>query len=472
MKTPRRLQFRLWMKLALLAAAGVVTMHAVHLSLGNRIASRALGAEQERLGRGIARLLADQAADAVLVNDRVALDAIVSSAATSTGGPVGYCFITRGGEVVASSLGAQTPRSLVEANVGDERAVVVVNDQHRLLDLREPIMGGVAQLRLGLDMGVVAQTRRELAIELGLLAVSLIIAGLLAAFVFGRSLARPIDEILASTSSFDPSSPTWAPIEPSGSDELAVLGDRYNQMLTRLRQAYLEQEAARQKSIDMERMAALGTLVAGVTHEVNNPLAGLKNCLHRLERADLPAEKRREYLELMNEGLSRIEVVVSGLLDFARPHAPSLEPIRTAELARSAMHLVQSQLGRRRVQCVLEGQEHDALVQADRHRVGQALVNLLLNAGAASPEGGVVRLRLFTSTGGAGVSVEDDGPGIPPELRQRVFEPFFTTKPPGEGTGLGLSVTRSIIDAHGGRLEFSFPDTGGTRARVWLTSAA
>lgn len=471
MKAPRRLQFRLWMKLALLAAAGVVAMHAIHLSLGNRLASRALSFEQERLGRGIARLLADQASDAVLVNDRVALDAIVSTAA-ATGGQVGYCFITRDGEVLASSFGSQTPDALVRVHDGASTSVVVLNGDTRILDLQEPIMGGVAQLRLGLDMSVVAQTRRALAIELGLLALALIVAGLLAAFVFGRSLAKPIDEILASTDSFDPRRPQWAPIEPRGTDELAVLGDRYNQMLKRLRQAHLEQEAARLKTIEMERMAALGTLVAGVTHEVNNPLAGLKNCLHRLGRDDLSPQKRQEYLELMNEGLARIEVVVSGLLDFARPHEPRLEAIRTEELALSAVHLVQSQLARRKVQCVVEARENDAMVLADRHRVGQALVNLILNAGAASPDGGTVRLRLFKDGAGAGVSVEDEGPGIPLALRERVFEPFFTTKPPGEGTGLGLSVTRSIIDAHQGRLEFSFPERGGTQARVWLTSAA
>lgn len=464
-----RLRIRLWMKLAALAAVGVVAMHAIHLTLGNRIAGSALALEQEKLGRSIARLLADQSTDALLVNDVVALDAIVSSAVSTKGSSVAYCFITRAGRVVASSYGGKTPPALVELRRdGSTEPVVVVNGDVRTLDLSEPILGSVGTLRLGLDMGVVSATRRALAIEQGLLAVAMIIAGLIAAFVFGRGIARPIADILSSTERFDPSRELEPVVATRGTDEVAVLGDRFNHMRVRLRAAYQEEERARQKSVETERLAALGSLVAGVTHEVNNPLAGMKNCVHRLSRPDLSEEKRREYLELMNEGLDRIEGVVKGLLDFARPHPPLLEPVATQALAQGAAHLVQSQLARRRVRCRVLGDDADGVVHADRHRLGQALVNLLLNAGYASPEGGEVRLRLVRRPGALGIAVEDDGPGIPPAIRDRILTPFFTTKPPGEGTGLGLSVTRTIVDAHAGELVFDFPERGGTIATLWL----
>lgn len=472
--SPRRLRVRLWMKLAALAALGVVAMHAVHLTLGNNVSARALSLEQERLGRGIARLLADQSADAVLVNDVVALDATVSSAVSVRDTSVAYCFITRGGAVLASSFGRQTPPALMALRrEGSREPLVVVNDGARTLDLVEPIAGNAGELRLGLDMGVVADTRRRLAVELGLLALVMIAAGLVAAFLFGRRLARPLEDILASTDRFDPAREEHEPyVAARGTDEIAVLGDRYEQMLRRLRTAHQEQRRVQQKSLETERLAALGSLVAGVTHEINNPLAGMKNCAHRLARPDLPEEKRREYLELMNEGLDRVEDVVKGLLDFGRPHPPLLELMSTRALARGATHLVESQLRRRRVRCALVDDDAGGLVLADRHRLGQALVNLLLNAGYASPEGGEVRVRLVRRPGEYGVAVEDDGPGIPPEIRQRILDPFFTTKPPGEGTGLGLSVTRTIVDEHGGELTFDFPARGGTVATVWLKESA
>ena len=120
----------------------------------------------------------------------------------------------------------------------------------------------------------------------------------------------------------------------------------------------------------------------------------------------------------------------------------------------------------------LPHEEEPAWVLADRSRAGQALVNLILNAAWVTPDGGEIRVRLRRRPGLVGLAVEDDGPGIPREIRDRVLDPFFTTKPEGEGTGLGLPVTRTIVDAHGGELAFEFPERGGTVVTVWLREAA
>ncbi|MCC7385867.1 MAG: HAMP domain-containing histidine kinase [Deltaproteobacteria bacterium] len=462
------------MKLAAMAALGVIAMHSVHLTLGSQIASRALAREEEQLGQALARMIAEHAADPLLVNDLVALDAIASSAVSEAQRGVTYCFIVRDGDVVARSFEGATAPALVGLRPsGDHAPVVVVSpDSTRTLDLSAPIPGGVGEVRLGLDMSAQAETREELQRELGLLALLMIGAGLAAALIVGRSLARPIHALLRSAEQFDLAHAEDLPsVSPRGTDEIAVLGDRFNQMLVRLKAVYREQQRVQQKNMETERMVALGSLVAGVTHEVNNPLAGLRNCVHRLSRPDLPPNKRREYLELMEEGLTRIEKVVQGLLDFSRPHPPALEATQLSELAGAAASLIAPQLARREIAVrVLEtGPRRNVLV--DRHQIGQALVNLLLNAAYVTKVGGEVRLRLVERDLQQGLSVEDDGPGIPPEIRDRVLDPFFTTKPPGEGTGLGLSVTRTIIAAHGGELTFSFPPKGGTVATLWVNAA-
>jgi two-component system NtrC family sensor kinase len=110
-------------------------------------------------------------------------------------------------------------------------------------------------------------------------------------------------------------------------------------------------------------------------------------------------------------------------------------------------------------------------VLADRKQIVQALLNLLLNAAYFSADGSTVRLRLRARGALRGISVEDDGPGIAVEIRERVLDPFFTTKPSGEGTGLGLAVTRSIVERHHGSFELTFPDHAGTVATVWLPVA-
>ncbi|BDG05075.1 hypothetical protein AMOR_40710 [Anaeromyxobacter oryzae] len=463
------------MKLALLAALGVVAMHAVHLVIGNRIASRALLDAQAELGHRVARLVAEQADDPLLVNDVMTLYGLVHSAAASSG-DVSYCFIVRGDHVVASSFDGHTPEGLLRLRgAGDVSPVLVKLDGAEVLDLSEPILGGsLGQVRLGLGMKSLGVLRRELAIHLGELALGVIVAGFAAAFLAGRAIARPVNEMLEAADRFDPAVLVEGPIvEARGSDEVAVLGHRFNKMMRRLEAAHAEQERARQKAVETERLAALGSLVAGVAHEVNNPLAGLKNCVRRLERGDLAEPKRREYLALMDEGLSRIEEVVRRLLDYGRPHATRLEPRSAPELAEDAVRLVRPLLERRRIgaSVAVDG-VGDATVLADRRQAGQALVNLLLNAAYVTPEGGEVRVRIRHRDGQVGLAVEDDGPGIPLEIRDRILDPFFSTKPEGEGTGLGLSVTRTIADAHGGELGFEFPERGGTVVTLWLRAVA
>jgi len=298
-------------------------------------------------------------------------------------------------------------------------------------------------------------------------------AGLAASFVAGRSIARPIGDLLQAADRFDPSTEVPAPAVPSGGGlEFSILAERFNRMMDRLRAAHAEQGRVRQKSVETERLAAMGSLVAGVAHEVNNPLAGMKNCLRRLEREDLPPAKRREYFALMDEGLGRIEELVRSLLDFGRPQPLRLEPIDPVLLAEGAAAIVRPLVDTRRIVVRVLEFEGAARVLADRRLASQALVNLILNAAYVTPDRGELRLRRRTREGFVGVAVEDDGPGIPREVRDRILEPFFSTKPEGEGTGLGLSVTRTIVDAHTGELTFEFPERGGTVAIVWLPLAS
>ncbi len=474
---PARPRFLLWMKLAAMAAVGVVAMHAVHLAIGNRVASRALIDQQEALGHDLARLVARQAADPLLVNDLVTLQELVQGAVRPSSHSVAYCLVVRDGRAVVSSFDGQPPPDLLGIRAaGDREPVVVRSGETRILDLVEPILGGqLGEIRLGLDLAIVNATRRELAWRLGTLALAVILAGLAAAWLAGRSIARPVNEMLDAADRFDPAAAGAGPapaLRQAGSDEIAVLADRFNRMMRRLESAYAEQARARQKAVETERLAALGSLVAGVAHEVNNPLAGVKNCLRRLERGEVTPAKREEYMALMEEGLDRIEDVVRQLLDFGRPHRAVLEPVSVAALARDAVRLLHPVLEPRRIECAVVAEPGaEGEVRADRREAGQAIVNLLLNAAYVTPDGGRIRVAVRCRGRFLGIAVEDQGPGIPVEVRDRMLDPFFSTKPEGEGTGLGLSVTRTIVDAQGGELTFEFPPEGGTVAAVWLPAA-
>lgn len=459
---------RLWVKLALLGSLGVVVTHAVHLTISNRLADQALMQSQEALGRNVARLVASEAADSVLLDDLLSLRALTKGTVSRQG--ISYCFIVREGRVVASSFPGPTPAALVSArSPSDVGPIVVVSGPSRYLDLVEPILGGSAGVaRVGIDLTLVESTKHEVSVLSGTVALFVIAAGLIAAFAVGRSIALPVARLVAVSDKFDPSGDTPI-VQPKTRDEIGELTVRFNQMMVRLKAAHDEQVRAREKESHTERMVALGTLIAGVAHEINNPLAGMKTCLRRLQRNELvPPAKRDEYLEIMEEGLERIEDVMQHLLDFARPRPLRLDEIDLRDVIREGSSLLRPMLARRHI--ALREDDLSARVIADRKQASQALLNLLLNATYVTKEGGEVRLRVCRRPGYWGIAVEDDGPGIPLELRERILDPFFSTKPEGEGTGLGLSVTKSIIEAHGGELTLAFPPCG-TTATLWFREA-
>ncbi|MGB8931458.1 MAG: ATP-binding protein, partial [Anaeromyxobacteraceae bacterium] len=425
--------------------------------------------EQAVLGGAIARLVASQAADAILTNDAVTLDELVVRTARDDG--IVYCFVVRDGQVLASSLpdgGAQ--RLLGLRSPGTEGPIVAVDGGRRALDVEAPIMGGQAgSIRLGIDMSVLQTTRRAIVEPLTLVALAVILVTLALALVVGRRVSRPIEEIIEAADRFDPAVPD-RPIQPRGGREISALARRFNGMTARLRAAHDEQERVRILALANERLATLGSLVAGVAHEVNNPLSALQSAVAMLrEDVNDPAARSAD-LDVMERALGQIEGVVRRLLDFGRSRPLEIAPVSAAELARDTAGLATMSLKRRGIVIdqVAEPEFDDAPVLADRKQIGQALLNLLLNAAFVSKDYGHLRVRLKRRGPLRGIAVEDDGPGIPADIRERIFDPFFTTKPSGQGTGLGLTVARTIADRHHGALEFDFPKSGGTVATLWL----
>jgi signal transduction histidine kinase len=240
--------------------------------------------------------------------------------------------------------------------------------------------------------------------------------------------------------------------------------------------------------IQHEKLASLGTLAAGVAHEINNPLATIAACadgsLNRCEReAWLPEETRevQRYLETINEEVYRCKKITQNLLDFSRQSASGTsEAVDIDRLVEHAMELVQLAGDAKEVS--LEADLHadcDSLV-GDPTQIRQIIHNLLSNSLAAVRGQERPRILIRTRSTPNTVTLEclDNGPGIRREHREKVFEPFFTTKPAGQGTGLGLAVCYSIAQRHGGDLEVvestdglddpSWRELGGGRIRLTL----
>ena len=228
-----------------------------------------------------------------------------------------------------------------------------------------------------------------------------------------------------------------------------------------------------------ERLAALGTLAAGVAHEINNPLAVINDAAGWLKLLlDKPEAKEFALADKFAKGLSTIErsverarVITHQLLGFARRDETFITEADLFRLTEETLHLVGKEARNKHVSLALEPDKDTPLVFTDPNQIRQVLVNLLNNAIQAVDEGGSIRVRVEPDCEGAVISISDNGPGIPEDLRERIFEPFFSTKEAGVGTGLGLYMSAGIMQNLGGRLDVDSEVGRGTTFFVRLPKA-
>ena len=215
-----------------------------------------------------------------------------------------------------------------------------------------------------------------------------------------------------------------------------------------------------------DRLSSIGTLASGVAHEVGNPLTGILMVAKNLA-ADPGAVDAEERLAVIVDEAQRIHGIVQSLLTFSRrDETPvELQAIPVAPVVRAAAELAKLETEGCRIDLDVTA---DAPAMATPDGLTQVMVNLLNNARQACPSGATVYVRTRLDNGTVHIEVDDEGPGIPQELSDRVFEPFFTTKPDGLGTGLGLSVSRQIVERFGGSLTYTPRDAGGSRFTVTL----
>jgi signal transduction histidine kinase len=224
-----------------------------------------------------------------------------------------------------------------------------------------------------------------------------------------------------------------------------------------------------------DRLASVGTLAAGMAHEIKNPLVTVRTFAQLLPRRYEDSEFREQFSEVLDHEVQRIDALVNQLLRFSRPPKPALRPTHLHHVVDSTLRLMEHQFDQKGIVIQRDYRAARDMIQADAAMLEQALVNIALNAMEAMPGGGTVTVTTETvdSTRGAEpspsdasirLSIRDTGRGIPPENLPRVFDPFFTTKE--SGSGLGLSVAHGIVVEHGGSVDVESPPEGGAVFRL------
>ena len=287
----------------------------------------------------------------------------------------------------------------------------------------------------------------------------------LGSFLLSRTVVLPIRRLLSATRKVA-AGDLGGTVHVPGSAEVAELCDAFNSMTVALRQKREEVEEkvaslnranqqileARGEAIRSEKMASVGLLAAGMAHEIGTPLSAIMGYTGILSDELAHDPEKSDYLRRIAVESSRIDRIVRGLLDFARPREAAHQQVELHPLMEKILELLGTQGVLKHLTVSLESEPGLPRVHADPHQLEQLLINLIMNAKDAMPKGGDLSLKGRREGDEVVIEVADTGEGMPPEHLARVFDPFFTTKEPGKGTGLGLAIAARIADSCGGRI--------------------
>jgi signal transduction histidine kinase len=435
----------------------------------------------EQRGRSLVAALAVPITDALMYDDlgltpdTGLTDSYISEILASNRDAMLYVIVTDTEGVVVHSnrwsmIGRPFERALKTAPGGTSPGPEIRTETNgeRILEFREPLAISTklwGSLAVGFSLEPVETEIELIASRLVVVALLVIAANSVISAIFMERLIRPIlslHEVMQRAGHGDLS----VRAASRRRDEIGELGKAFNGMMDELEESRERDKVRQSQLAHTEKMAAVGTLAAGVAHEVNNPVAGVLTCIENM-REDPDNERMREqYMGLIHDGVKRIERTVANLLDFSRPRSMRLGPAPLNQSLTQVINLVRYQLKKSQVEPRFELDPRDPWIVGDRFQIEQLFLNLVLNALQAMPRGGTLTLRTRRQGPWEVVEVGDTGDGIPEAIRERIFDPFFTTRAVGQGTGLGLAVSYNIVAAHGGGIEVETVEGEGSTFRV------
>ena len=308
-------------------------------------------------------------------------------------------------------------------------------------------------------MEKIAEAKRTLTWYM--LGIAVLVMALIAfiSYRIGKNLTNPIKVLVDSTARVA-TGDLDEQCEIKTHDEIGDLAAAFNQMTRDLKES-------RDQLIQAERLATAGKMSASFAHEIRNPLSSMRMLAQMLmQKPKMLGEKHQQSVRYILEEIERIDTIVKGLMDFARPSSLDLKQQPIAPILQAVLSLMEANLAHHKIQLVLNLSLETPEIQFDSDKLKQAFMNVVLNAMEAMPQGGVLQVSTFTENDSICIKVEDTGIGIPAEDLEHLFEPFFTRKT--RGTGLGLANVKRILEEHGGTVEIDSTRGNGTEVSLWL----
>jgi signal transduction histidine kinase len=329
-------------------------------------------------------------------------------------------------------------------------------------------------LRIGLSTKEVQESIANLKKEILRLVLSFSVISLAIISIGAKVLSRPVirlSKIMDGIKTHGDLEQQFPKLEDRR-DELGELQKSFLWMMQRLREAERERKKTAEVLGQTEKMVSIGRLAAGVAHEINNPLSGITLCFKNLMEADPDSQTKEKLVQAINDSLQKIKNIVEQLLDFSRMTVTEKAPVNLNNLINRLLVLLNYPASKKNIKVVNDLSDNIPDVMIDENKMSQVFMNIIINALQSMNGGGTLTIKTEVDNGFCVVSIKDTGGGIPSEIMPNIFDPFFTTKSVGEGTGLGLSVSKGIVEQHGGIIEAESAVGVGTIFKIKLPMEA
>lgn len=381
------------------------------------------------------------------------------------------------------------PSSVTGSNISETRSLRLYSRYYQVvyapLTVRQQNLGVLGVVLPSNFVTTVGSTSRN---WFGLLFTSGTVGVIAVGYLLAQSIARPIlrlREVSQAVAAGDLEQHTGLKQE----DEIGELASAFDRMTLKLSERTAEAtrlygetvqrnrelaeanaklQTAQQQLVQSEKLAAVGQLTAGIVHDVKNPLAIIIGLAEEIPERSQLDELTLKLLRTIRENGRRASKIVTDLLKFARKSTPEMKRQDMRETIETVVRLTEYLARKAGIKIVKDGPDAPVVATYDAAQIEQVLLNLVQNAIQAMPDGGTLRLHLSQSSEAIAIAVQDSGVGIPAKNLSRIFDPFFTTKPPGEGTGLGLSVSYGIVACHAGQIDVESEVGKGTTFTILL----
>jgi two-component system, NtrC family, sensor kinase len=447
--------------------------------------------ELTRHGNTLAQRIAERSITPILYDDVATLNSIVSEN-KEIDANISYIFIMdQNRNILAHTFEDGVPSRLLAANIPNEQDgnIIFIKDARNprsvIRDMAIPIFDGhLGTIRLGLNEENYTSSIRKTTRVFLLMVLLFLIFGIIGSFILSYIITTPI-KIISNTAdklnldTLQVLDFQKVDIKKEKSlrlknlmniqDEIDILISKFYEMVSRLQNTYKELQVTQISLFQSEKMASLGALSAGIAHEINNPIAGIQNCVRRLSEAPENIRQNTQYLEMMAEAVGKIEKVVGGILNYSRKHELVFEKVNIQDIIDSVLLLSAYQLEKANIQVTKVYPSEIPLINASANHIEQVVLNLLINSIDAINEkiqhdpslSGEIEFKIWNTENDVWLEISDNGVGVPEDQMTSIFDPFFTLKKVRQGTGLGLSVCYNIIEQHKGRISARLRQNGG-----------